>query len=131
MTYKNVDKKEISTTALSDDERLGNILLGIACLDDPSWSQGDARNVGAKARELLCPARATAAVREARADERRNAASDMGRVAAERPTVPDEPRYPCAKCGKLRTCAEGGNVLTTCEGLGFNCDGTVDGMKAG
>jgi hypothetical protein len=112
MTYKNVDKKEISTTALSDDERLGNILLGIACLDDPSWSQGDARNVGAKARELLCPARATA-------------------VAAERPTVPDEPRYPCAKCGKLRTCAEGGNVLTTCEGLGFNCDGTVDGMKAG
>ena len=36
----------------------------------------------------------------------------------------DEPRYPCAECGKLRTKAEGGECLTTCEGLGFNCDGT-------
>ena len=38
----------------------------------------------------------------------------------------DEPRYPCAACGKLRTKAEGGECLTTCEGLGYNCDGTPE-----
>ena len=39
-----------------------------------------------------------------------------------------EAKYPCAKCGKLRTKAEGGECLTTCEGLGFNCDGTPEGI---
>ena len=43
---------------------------------------------------------------------------------------PDLPRFPCASCGKLRTRAEGGDVFTTCEGLGVNCDGTVEGEGA-
>ena len=27
-----------------------------------------------------------------------------------------EPTYPCSKCGKLRTKAEGGTIFTVCDG---------------
>lgn len=40
------------------------------------------------------------------------------------PTV--DPRRPCAKCGRLRTKAEGAEVFSTCEGPGYNCDGTPE-----
>src|ERR1039458_3029145 len=118
------------------DEAMKQLLLERGAKPQP-WTIAMAHDAG-EARRML----------EARADERRNAACDMGLVleswgiqhadkivaeafgvAAELPAEPDELRYPCAKCGKLRTCAEGGNVLTTCEGLGFNCDGTVEGMR--
>jgi hypothetical protein len=38
----------------------------------------------------------------------------------------DFPRFACDKCGKLRTKAEGGEVWTTCEGYGRNCDGSSE-----
>ncbi|HMA19537.1 MAG TPA: hypothetical protein VKO87_01975, partial [Gemmatimonadaceae bacterium] len=43
------------------------------------------------------------------------------------PAAPSEASpagVPCSICGKLRTESEGANVFTTCEGPGYNCDGT-------